>query len=135
VDPTPAEVRAPLTVTVAGRRLGLRDFPHVVFVSFNAPLAITGASAGYGIQTTLACHHGGEIEGGGLDRDVRAGQRVTLTFGTSGGAPGSAPCRGTYTGRVYYANTTGYYTSQRYLPSALTRARNLTVGTFTIHLP
>ncbi|MGO9763546.1 MAG: hypothetical protein ACLP1Q_20025 [Solirubrobacteraceae bacterium] len=123
--PTPAEVRAPLSALI------LFDHPDpplqpedVVQVSFVARAPITSTASYYAIAMRDPCR--GASSGATIDEDVAPGRRLTFTLGMSVGPPGSKPCRGMYTGEVYYGN------KSTHLPFL---GSGLVVGRFSVRLP
>ena len=116
-EPKPADVASRVTA-----RLGRAHYGPKIIVSFIARAGVTDAGAQYtGIMRLnshgINCH---AIEGGGTNKDIKAGQRVELSFPTQG-------CRGTFRGQVTF--TGGQNTA---VAAPVSSGEGLLVGRFKI---
>jgi hypothetical protein len=113
----------PLSVTAVG---GERSFPRVIrstneplpglSIAFGAPVAAPNASSGYGVELRPHAAPGCSLPGTILSQPTQntlvAGQRVKITVLLE------SSCRTTYSGRVFFARSSGSFSEARTSDSA-----------------
>jgi hypothetical protein len=134
VEPLPrrAAVAAPVHFAIRHRRIvepdGIVWFKRELTVTFRARVAVDNVHASYGetlqLPASAPCHGGVLL--GGIDRDVRAGETVTIERSPLGDhASNLLRCPGTYRGTVYYEVPTRFPAN---------RESAATVGTFSFRV-
>jgi hypothetical protein len=104
-------------------------FKHEIAVTFKARVAVENVNAGYGdtLQLPASAPCDGGVLLGGIFRDVRAGETVTIEHSPLGDlAANLLRCPGTYRGTVYY------HVPTRFPPN---RESEAVVGTFSFRVP
>jgi hypothetical protein len=134
VEPLPSRAAVTSPVHVAIRRWRVVEpgrivwFKHELTISFKARVAVDNVHASYGetVQLPASVPCGGGVLLGGIDRDVHAGETVTIERPMVGDYDSNLlSCPGAYRGTVYYELPT------RFPPSGESA---VVVGTFSLRV-